>query len=93
MNKNQKILLLCSACLFCISIIYAPWETQLITSDVTITLPIKYSEIWKPPDISQQIQVMNQHLMISSILMEWAAIGIVSAILLLVLKSKVAHHP
>jgi len=76
-NQNQKLLTFGALALFCLSVLFAPWEASLSAGGDTINLGTKYSPVWASPEPPPGNIYSRVSLKIDSILIEWAAIGIV----------------
>ena len=87
MNQNQKLLTFGALALFCLSVLFAPWEASLSAGGDTINLGTKYSPVWASPEPPPGTIYSRVSLKIDSILIEWAAIGIVYGVLFALLKA------
>ena len=87
MNQNQKLLTFGALALFCLSALFAPWEASLSAGGDTINLGTKYSPVWASPEPPQGTIYSKVSLKIDSILIEWAAIGIVYGVVLKLLNA------
>ena len=87
MNQNQKLLTLGALALFCLSVLFAPWEASLSAGGDTINFGTKYSPVWASPEPPQGTIYSKVSLKIDSILIEWAVIGIAYGVVFMLLKA------